>query len=83
LVHQNSYAMHREPEEEMEWDRRDEDFKQNLEDQWFVKRCFYRYDVFRRCPNIEWLDGSSVDPKEKEWGSNLLNVDTAKILKST
>ncbi|CAB4412742.1 unnamed protein product [Rhizophagus irregularis] len=82
LVHQNSYAMHRDPEEEMEWDRRDEDFKQNLEDQWFVKRCFYRYDVFRRCPNIEWLDGSSIDPKEKELGSNLLNVDTAKILKS-
>ncbi|GBB85446.1 hypothetical protein RclHR1_11990006 [Rhizophagus clarus] len=82
LVHQNSYAMHRDPEEETEWVRLDGDFKQNLEDQWFVKRCFYRYDVFRRCPNIEWLDGSSIDPKEKELGSNLLNMDTAKILKS-
>jgi len=82
LVHQNSYAMHHDPKEEIVWDRRDEDFKQTLEDQWFVKRCFYRYDVFRRCPNIEWLDGSSIGSKEKEWGSDLLNVDTAKILKS-
>ncbi|RIA95537.1 hypothetical protein C1645_757142 [Glomus cerebriforme] len=82
LVHQNSYAMHRDPEEEIEWGRRDEDFKQNLDDQWFVKRCFYRYDVFRRCPNIGWLDGTSIDSNEKELGSDLLNVDTAKILKS-
>jgi hypothetical protein len=75
--------MHCDPEEEIVWNHRDEDFKKTLEDQWFVKRYFYRYDVFRRCPNIEWLDGSSIDSKEKEWGSDLLNMDTAKILKYT
>ncbi|CAG8501237.1 10209_t:CDS:2 [Acaulospora morrowiae] len=74
-IHMNTYTMHQ-GGEEICWARLDKEYQQKLEDQWYVKRNFYRYDVFRRCPHIEWLDGAYVEPREKECVINTLQMET-------
>ncbi|CAK9779412.1 hypothetical protein CC85DRAFT_266047 [Cutaneotrichosporon oleaginosum] len=54
------------------WAARDAQYRQQLPDEWYSRRLFYRGVVFDKCPDLRILDGLGVTGGEKNKAAALL-----------